>query len=110
MGTLMLSQVFVCSRGEEGHCPGRGWFLSGAGDSVCRVFVRGVSVQGDLCIGSLSRGKGVYVWEGLCHRDPTPYIYNSGSYASYWNAFLLLMNKDTDVCSDKTYLLIRTLA
>ena len=64
MGKVMFSQVFVCSRGEEGHCLGRRGVVSvrGWGDYVCP----GVSVQGEWGWAS--------VWEGLCHGDPPPYV------------------------------------
>ena len=59
------------------------------------VSVWGVSVQGGLCPGgSLSRGS---LSRGVCQGDPPdrappPHTVTSGRYASYWNAFLFIIN------------------
>ena len=57
--------------------------ISAQGISVQMVSVQGVSVQdgGDLC------SRGVSVRE-------TPVIVKCGEYASYWNAFLFLVNSN----------------
>ena len=60
---------------------------------------RRVSVQGGLCLGGLCPGGlclGGFCLGGFCQGDPRqrpPCMVTSGWYASYWNAFLLTVQK-----------------